>query len=50
MIKENNATPLSDGKSIKGAQTSGQGARVGRRRPAKPIVKTLTRLTKSAMI
>lgn len=46
MIKENNATPLSDVKSIKG----GQGARVGRRRPAKPIVKTLTKLTKSAMI
>ena len=50
MIKENNATPLSDVKSIKGAQATGQGARVGRRRPAKPIVKTLTRLTKSSMI
>ena len=50
MIKENNATPLSDQKPITNNLSNGLGARVGRRRPARPALKTLSRLTKSAMI
>ena len=50
MIKKNNATPPSDEKPLPNNKSYGLGARVGRRRPARPKLKSLSRLTKSAMI